>query len=173
MGCDCCRHRRGRTSVYECCTSVYKSSRELARVCGLSEPRLLGIQGWAAVAVGTGVVGRVFACVVREFTSVFRLYVQSRIRSGYVGWISLWLYCRSSSCVCRPVSGAGSWIGLPQEGVHERKTHGDYLIDFLASWHGRTAGRCSRGFGGANVSYPVTVLSCKESVDGQIISVTY
>ena len=57
-------------SVCEWCTRVYKSSREFDRVLGLSEPQFSGFQGWAAVAEGTGVVGRVFASDVREFTRV-------------------------------------------------------------------------------------------------------
>ena len=106
----------------------------------------------------------------REFASVYRLCVQSRIKSD---GFKYWLCCRSAIGVCRPVSGVGSWFGHPPEGVRGAKTHGDYLLEFRANWRERRMGRCSRGFGDACLSYFGTVLSCKESVDGQIISVTF
>ena len=49
---------------------LYKRSREFACVFGLSELQFLGFQGWAVIATATGIVGREFASVVREFTRV-------------------------------------------------------------------------------------------------------
>lgn len=79
------------------------------------------------------------------------------------------LCCGSAFCVCRPVSGVDSWLRHPPEGIHGRKIHADCLIRFQTGLCGRTAGRCSRGCGGAYVSSLVTFLFCKESVAGRII----
>ena len=79
------------------------------------------------------------------------------------------LCCGSAFCVCRPVSGFDSWLRHPPEGIHGRKIHADCLIRFQTGLCGRTAGRCSRGCGGAYVSSLVTFLYCKESVAGRII----
>ena len=42
---------------------LYESSLEIACVCLLSELLFMGFNGWAVIADGTGVVGRVFTRV--------------------------------------------------------------------------------------------------------------
>ena len=98
MGCDCYRHWHSRTRVCECCTRVYKSSREFACVFGLSELQFSGFQGWAVIAAAKGLVGRVFASDGREFASGVREFTRvheslpvfwdclNRQFSGFQGW---------------------------------------------------------------------------------------
>ena len=109
----------------------------------------------------------------REFASVYERFPFVRSKSDQVGWVQILALLQERYWRLAVRIRGGSWFGHLQEGVRGGKTHGDYLLEFRANWRGRRMGRCSRGFGDACLSYFGTVPSCKESVDGQIISVTF